>query len=130
MRYEMYIGGYGERSLARAEMEDGKIRVLERYEARNHYYLAIDGENLYAVSETENGSALSYAIRPDGTLERTAEKPAMGSLPCHVSVANGILLVSNYGSGSLARFELENGALGRALPLIQRSGRGPRPDRQ
>ena len=130
MRYEMYIGGYGERSLARAEMEDGKIRVLERYEARNHSYLAIDGENLYAVSETENGSALSYAIRPDGTLERTAEKPAMGSLPCHVSVANGILLVSNYGSGSLARFELENGALGRALPLIQRSGRGPRPDRQ
>ena len=55
MRYEMYIGGYGERSLARAEMEDGKIRVLERYEARNHSYLAIDGENLYAVSETENG---------------------------------------------------------------------------
>ena len=36
MRYEMYIGGYGKGSLARAEMEGGRIRVLERYEAANH----------------------------------------------------------------------------------------------
>lgn len=131
MRYEMYIGGYGERSLACAVLEDGHVQVLERYEALNHSYIALNGDRLYAVSETKNGSALSYAIDSDGRLTRESSAPANGDLPCHISIAGHTLLVSNYGSGSLARFALEpGGAIGRALPLIQRSGSGPRRDRQ
>lgn len=131
MRYEMYIGGYGKNSLARAEMEDGRIRVLERYEAANHSYLTIEGDCLYAVSETPNGRAIGYSISEDGTLSRASEAPTGGGDPCHVSVAGRTLLVSNYSSGSLARFALEkDGTIGRALPLIARSGRGAKPERQ
>ncbi len=131
MQYTMYIGGYGEKSLAHAVLEDGEIRILERMNALNHSYLALNGETLYAVSETPNGNVLSYSVREDKTLEQTGIAPCGGDDPCHVCVAGQTLLVSNYTSGSLARFALKgNGKIGAALPLLSGSGSGPKRDRQ
>lgn len=131
MQYEMYVGGSGEKSLARAVLTDGKIQILERMNAVNHAFLSLEGNVLYAVSEVKNGSVLSYAVSPDGSLAQTSCVPSQGDIPCHVSVAGRTLLVSNYASGSLARFALQpDGSIGAALPLIAPVGRGPKADRQ
>ena len=131
MQYEMYLGGLGEKSLARAVLTDGKIQILERMNAVSHAYLALEGNTLYAVSEIRNGNVLSYAVAPDGSLQQTSSVPTQGDIPCHVSVAGRTLLVSNYTSGSLARFHLNaDGTIGKALPLIAPVGHGPKADRQ
>ena len=131
MRYEMYLGGYGEKSLARAVLEDGRIQITERLNAVNHSYVTLSGDSLFAVSETANGKLIQYTILPDGSLSERSSAFVSGDDPCHVSVAGNTILVSNYTSGSLARFAIANdGSIGRALPLIAPTGHGKKPDRQ
>jgi 6-phosphogluconolactonase len=66
---------------------------------------------LYAVSETEEGSVSAYRI-DSATLNYLDTVSINGSAPCH-SLVNETLIVSNYGSGTLAVVALKSdGGLG------------------
>lgn len=139
MNYTMYIGGYGQESLHRAELRDGKLRLLETYPAVNASYLCLspDRKRLYAVGETQRfrgepgGSVQSYDLALDGRPVETSIRPTYGADPCHLSVVGNLLIVANYSSGSISRFRLgEDGTIGEMLPLMQHTGSGPKADRQ
>ena len=139
MKYNLYVGGYGTESIARVALRDGRMRVYETFPAVNASYLCLspDGRRLYAVGETkrfrgeEGGSVQSYDILPGGGLTQTSMQPTHGVDPCHLSLAGDLLIASNYGSGSLSRYRLEeDGRIGVMLPLVRHEGSGPRSDRQ
>ncbi|MFD4993712.1 lactonase family protein [Cellulosimicrobium cellulans] len=102
-------------------------------------FLALDGDTLYAVGETEAGSASAFAVGPDGGLTPRGEQVATGgSYPCHV-VVSGDVLVANYGDGVLtAVTTAADGALAAAsddlasTPVRRQghAGTGPVTDRQ
>ena len=139
MKYSLYIGGYGTESIARATLTDGRLRLVEKIPAVNASYLCLspNGRNLYAVGETQRycgepgGSVQSYDISDDGHLTQTSIQPTHGMDPCHLTLVGNLLLVSNYSSGSLSRFIIEeDGRVGRMLPLIEHEGHGRDPERQ
>ncbi len=139
MKYNLYVGGYGTESIARVALRDGRLKVCQTFPAVNASYLCLspDGQRLYAVGETQRfrgeigGSVQSYDIAPDGALTQTSMKPTHGVDPCHLALVGDLLVVSNYGSGSLSRYRLEeDGTIGAMLPLVEHVGRGARADRQ
>lgn len=139
MKYSMYIGGYGTQSIHRVLLSDGKLKLAESFSAVNASWLCLspDETKLYAVGETKRfrgemgGSVQSYDIAPDGKLTETSIAPTRGEEPCHLTMVGSLLIASNYGSGSVSRFPInENGALGEMLPLIQLEGFGPNRERQ
>jgi 6-phosphogluconolactonase len=70
-------------------------------------FLALSGDRLYAVSETEDGGV--HAFRFDGgALEHLWESTSGGDAPCHVRVdPSGTLIVTNYTSGTVTAIDLE-----------------------
>lgn len=109
-------------------------------EARSPSYLALtpDRQYLLAVNESgtegnAKGAVTLYKIdRETGKLEKRSEQPSQGEGPCHVAVSpNGsVVIVANYGSGSVASYTLSGGELSTPVSTIQHEGRGPRDDRQ
>ncbi|PZF11043.1 hypothetical protein DEJ25_11720 [Curtobacterium sp. MCPF17_011] len=69
-------------------------------------FLAVDGDRVYAVSETVDGGV--HAFRRTGSaLEHLWDAPAGGDAPCHVRVdPSGALVVTNYGSGTVTAVSL------------------------
>lgn len=139
MKYNMYIGGYGDKSISRVVLDDGRLHLLESLPAVNASYLCFsqDRKHLYAVSETQQfrdsigGSVSSYDVLEDGRLIQTSVQPTLGSDPCHLAAVYGMLVAANYTSGSISRFPLrEDGTIAPMLPLIEHRGGGPRKDRQ
>lgn len=139
MKYTLYIGSYGDDSIAHVTMTDGKLRLAETFEASNASYLCMspNGKHLYAVGESQHlwgemsGSVQSYDIAENGRLTQTSIQPTRGANTCHLTLIGNLLLVSNYDSGSLSRFTVEeDGRIGQMLPLIAHSGCGPNPERQ
>jgi 6-phosphogluconolactonase len=118
----------------------GPVRVLAP--ARNPTYLALssDRRHLYAVHETATfedrpGGGVSSFTRDlhTGDLTLLNSKPSGGSEPCHLDLDPGgrFLLVANYGSGSVAVFELEpDGSLGAIVGHAQHEGSSVHPERQ
>ncbi len=102
-------------------------------------FLALDGDTLYAVGETESGSVSAFAVAPDGGLApRGGPVATGGTYPCHVAVS-GDVLVANYGDGLLTAVErAADGSLaaapGAGADLAVRrqghAGTGPVADRQ
>lgn len=139
MNYKMYVGCYGENGIVRVALRDGRLKVIEHFSAVNATYLCLspDGKRLYAVGETfeyngkPGGCVRSYDVAEDGKLVQTSVQPAVGTQPCYLTLVGNLLIASNYGSGSISRFPIdENGRIGAMLPLIQHEGHGARPDRQ
>lgn len=139
MKYTLYIGGYGSHSISRVILQDGKLRLAETYPAQNASYLCFspDETKLYAVGESQKynsefgGSVHSFDVSPSGGLTETSAQPTRGSYPCHLTLVGNLLIASNYGSGSISRFRLnDDGTIGEALPLIEHDGHGPDPERQ
>lgn len=139
MKYTMYTGGYGTNSISRVLLRDGKLKLAESFSAVNASWLCLspDETRLYAVGETKRfrgeagGSVQSYDVSPDGKLTETSMLPTRGEEPCHLTQVGGLLIVSNYGSGSISRFHLNgDGSIGEMLPLIQLEGFGPNRARQ
>lgn len=105
-------------------------------------FLAVDpaGARLYAANEM-----MEYRGEPTGAvsafaLDRAAwalipidVRPSCGTLPCHLSVdASGrTLLVSNYGSGSVAALPVRaDGGIDPAASVLHHQGTGPDASRQ
>lgn len=85
-------------------------------------FLAVDGDRVYAVSETIDGGV--SAFRRDGTaLEHLWDAPSGGDAPCHVRVdPSNALVVTNYVSGTVTVVSLS------AADALVGSGRSAVPE--
>ncbi len=105
-------------------------------------FLATDPKHrfLYAVNETgefqgkSGGGVSAFAIdAATGGLKLLNQQPSHGTYPCHVSVdATGhVVLVANYGSGTVASYPVQpDGSLGGAASIVRHEGTGPNKGRQ
>lgn len=95
-------------------------------------YLAVGtaAQELFAVSETEQGHLVRYGITDSG-LEHRQTVPTFGDHPCHVTVTAEQVIVTNYSSGSVVSYR--SGHPGAELvdgKVFQQSGSGPNLERQ
>ncbi|TFG59179.1 MAG: lactonase family protein, partial [Spirochaetales bacterium] len=76
----------------------------------------------------------AFAVNPvNGSLRLLNMRQSFGSGPCHVSIGKkgDVLALANYGSGSIALFELNSdGSLGTEKSVIQHRGSSVNPGRQ
>jgi 6-phosphogluconolactonase len=86
-----------------------------------------NGRFLYAVNETEQGAVAAYAADPaTGGLTLLNRQPSQGAHPCHLSIADGHLLVANYSGGTIAALPIRgDGSLGKPSSMVRHSGAGP-----
>lgn len=107
----------------------------------NPSFLAMDprGRYLYAVNEIGSfqgeptGAVTAFAVEAGGALGELGQQPSHGTGPCHVSVdpRGRVVLVANYGSGSVAAYPVKpDGSLAPASAAIQHVGSGPNRARQ
>jgi 6-phosphogluconolactonase (cycloisomerase 2 family) len=90
-------------------------------------FLAVDGNRVYAVSETEDGGVHAFAWDGHG-LEPLWTSASGGDAPCHVRIdPAGLLVVTNYTSGTVSAVRLDGDDLAvEVLPDVE----GPVPERQ
>jgi 6-phosphogluconolactonase len=93
---------------------------------------------VYTVNEVrdfvgEDGAVSAFHLDTEGNLELINQVCSLGSDPCHleISSAGKFLFVSNYSSGTLAAFPLdESGALQEFVSFVQHTGHSVDPMRQ
>lgn len=113
--------------------EAGDWRIVASATTSNPSFVARSGSLLFAVGEDASGSIASFRIDDDALVpvDRVEHGEAA---PCHVTVdaASGVLLVANYGAGSVTAvpFDAASGALGRPVTLTLPHRTGPVADRQ
>ena len=128
-----YIGTYtdanGSKGIyrVRVDKDKGVIGAPELVaEVGDPSFLALDwkGNHLYAVAESAN-KAFAYGLgNEEGPLEFLNDVET-GAGPCHVAVGSfwwpGKMVVSNYGDGGMAAWELEgkDGRIGKQVALFQ-----------
>lgn len=91
------------------------------------------GNHFYAVSETKNGSIVSYAKDSTGSWKELNRIKEIGASPCHLNLDNTEkwIFVANYSSGDLLVLPiLPDGSLGEISQRITHSGSGPNESRQ
>jgi len=98
-------------------------------------FITVDGRgSLFAVSEGEHGALSQYAISDDHSLELVGRVPTQGIDPCHVITLPGLVVATNYTSGSVFAHvpPLPQDAEGHqdSGELFQQFGTGPVLDRQ
>ena len=97
-------------------------------ELENPSFLAFhpNGQNLYAVRETDDGSVHAYLIdRETGKLTPQNSQPTQGGAPCDVEVhpSGQMLAVANYSGGSTIAYRLgPDGSLSEPSHFIQHEG--------
>jgi 6-phosphogluconolactonase len=137
----LYIGVYGDGVYAYRYNANGA--ALEPMglvgKIKNPSFLATDREykHLYAVSERMGpvaGGVGAFDInRQTGQLKFLNTASSDGEAPCHLTVdhTGRMLMVANYGTGSVAVFELEkDGRLGEMSGLMTAHGSSVNPKRQ
>lgn len=94
-------GGNGTGISAVTTGDDGQHTVRTVAVMDDPSFLAVDGDRVYAVSETADGVVVAF--ERDGTdLRQRWQASAGGDAPCHVRVdASGALVVTNYTSGTV-----------------------------
>ena len=146
--YLVYVGAYTRQKskgiyVSRLDAATGKLKAPElAAETSNPSFLAVHPNRrlLYAVSETygagkEKGGAVSaFSIdAPTGKLTFLNQASSRGAGPCYLVVdkTGRNVLVTNYGSGSVAVLPLEeDGRLREASAFIQHQGSSVNPKRQ
>lgn len=144
----IYIGSYTQKQktgITLLDMDLGSGALSKRQvvsDGANPTYLVLspDHKYLYAVNEVGDyqgqkaGAVSAYSIDPaTGALTLLNQQSTKGDGPCHISVDkdNKVVLVANYGGGSLAAFPvLAGGKLGPATAFIQHEGKSADPSRQ
>lgn len=85
-----------------------------------------NGQNLYAVRETDDGSVHAYLIdRETGKLTAQNAQPTQGGAPCDLQVDSSgqMLAVANYSGGSTIAYRLgADGSLGAPSHFVQHEG--------
>lgn len=142
----LYVGSFADRGseglyVFRFDRTTGRLsRVQTLSDGKSPNFLAIspDKKHLYAIydrgEEGKGGNVTAYQIDPaNGMLEKLNEQPCGGRGPAHVSVdpLGRFVYVSNYGSGTLAVYPIEeDGRLAEASQVIQDKGSGPHPNQK
>jgi 6-phosphogluconolactonase len=135
----LYVGSYtAERDGAGVGIEvfarDGsRLEKLAELATPSPSYLIADGDRLYAVNETDQGSVSSYAIEPGAAVRALSTRSTGGGHPCHLALVDGHLLAANYTSGDVSVHPVAaDGTLGERTDLARRADLavGPRADRQ
>lgn len=110
--------------------------------AENPSFLAIHpgAEFLYAVGRptgkagAKEGAVLAYEVDPtSGALRLLNEQGSGGRGPCHVTVdaTGSVVLVANYGGGSVAAYPIgPDGLLAESSAFVQHEGSSAHPKRQ
>jgi 6-phosphogluconolactonase len=133
----LYIGTYTRESAAEGiytcewDPEAGRFsRLALAAGADNPSFLIVRGKVLLAVNESsdhEGGGAVSSFRMTGARLTLTARWPSHGADPCHVAVCGVEAAVANYGGGTVATFQLEDGVLTRAQRVVRFNAHGPDP---
>lgn len=108
----IYIGTYSN-NIKICEFNNGKLKVVgSSSNIENPSYIHINGDILYAVSETNDGSIETFKIIGN-SLEKLHLEKINESLPCYISTDNNrkYLLVANYKSGSVIMYELQDNGI-------------------
>ncbi len=139
--YFVYVGTYSNGIYAyRFNAATGKLDSIGNVgEVVNPSFLATDRNYrfLYAVSEVEgkvNGGVAAFSIdRKSGSLKSLNNASSAGEAPCHLAVdkTGKMLVVANYGTGSVSAFPLEHdGRLGAMSSLMEAHGSSVNRERQ
>lgn len=112
------------------------LPVLE-IASQNPSFMAMDTlqGRLYAVKETASGVVTAYVCRTgeNGWMD-VASQPTEGDYPCFVAVSPGLstLAVANYGSGTVALYDVQpdTGVIAPSFHIITHHGSGPNSSRQ
>lgn len=137
----VYVGSYADKSspgiyLFSFQAETGVLTLIESYSnIANPSFLTLDPKRnrLYSVSETAEGSVVSYTIDPEsGKLAYLNEQPTLGADPCYVMTDSQgkRLYVTNYSSGNICHYPLSDEGIGAMTEKIDHIGISVRPDRQ
>jgi 6-phosphogluconolactonase len=140
-KYFVYVGTYSNGIYAYSfDAATGKLGAIGKVgEVVNPSFLATDRNYrfIYAVSEVEgkvNGGVAAFSIdRKNGSLKFLNGASSAGEAPCHLAVdkTGKMLVVANYGTGSISAFPLEHdGRLGAMSALMQAHGSSVNQERQ
>ncbi len=97
-------------------------------ETDNPSYLAFSDDQKFLVSANMdknwgNGKVESFSITPEGLV--SVSKSETDKIPCHVSVKNSHVLISNYNGGNTELFKLDaSGKLSDVLSTEKHEGKG------
>ncbi|MBO9704591.1 MAG: beta-propeller fold lactonase family protein [Arthrobacter sp.] len=137
MNIPLYLGSYTEDGsgcgpgVQRVTVDPvaGELTVLATSSGvRNpSFLLRGPGGRLFAVEELDAGQVVE--LDPD-TLTVKARVSSGGSSPCHLGQAGGLLLVANYGSGTVSGLSLDEPWGPEPLWTVGQDGVGPVTDRQ
>lgn len=132
MEWTAYIGTYTEkdsRGIYRIGFDRGRTCLYEEVRATNPSYLIKNDSTLYAVCEKTRGTVASYHIQSDKSLVLTGKQEVGGDAPCHLCIDGQFLYVSNYASGSLAEFTLDDRrAINRPPRVLVRTDKSTHPE--
>lgn len=140
-KYFVYLGTYSDAIHAyRFDAATGKLDAMGTVgKVVNPSFLATDPNYrfLYAVSEAEghgNGGVSAFSIdRKTGSLRFLNSASSAGVAPCHLAVdkTTKMLVVANYGTGSVSAFPIEHdGRLGAMSSLMEAHGSSVNRERQ
>lgn len=135
-----YIGTYSPENepgihLAALNTDSGEMEVVGGTSGvENPSFLALhpQGDRLYAVTETDEGEVVSFAISPGGELAEQGRVQTGGAHPCHISFSPaGCLISVNYSGGQVSSYTLDDRRIiSGVASRIQHSGSGPNRERQ
>lgn len=119
---------------------NARIELLQTCDnLSNPSYLAVssDRSRIYAVEELDEADGAAVVSldldRATCSLTLTSRQGAQGDCPCHISLSRDgtRALVANYGTGSFVSYPVgASGVLAMPGEKVQRTGRGPNPERQ
>ena len=127
---EFNVGTYGQYIYrCSIDTETFEFSIIDKVEAHNASYVIDEGDHIYAVSETGNGSG-AYSFADAETMTLTADKRQTGADPCFIMAYDGKVLTADYSGGSISVFPLENGILADCTQRLEFQGNGPVEGRQ
>ena len=135
-----YIGTYSKPDeesiyLYEADFEKGVFTKIHSHSGTPNPSFLLESSSgiVYAVEELASGGDVSaFAVSEKG-FERICRISSFGKDPCHLELnkEEDLLFVSNYSSGSLAAFKLDQkGMFMNLWDLKEHKGKGINPDRQ
>ncbi|WP_224490374.1 lactonase family protein [Robertkochia flava] len=131
---EFYIGTYSKNNskgiYKAAITPEGKfkeLRALMNVKDPSYLAKAKEGNFLLAVSEQEIGSLRAFMINGD-SLQQVSLAEEIGTHPCHISIdKNRNIAVSNYSSGTVAMFRMNDEGNLTSMGSLEFKGNGPHP---